>query len=180
MFYDEALIGQEGKKVLCYFDPFDDPVTAAIYTLDGRKQIAARATCISRTQALIRDGAGYRWDADDGQLERARAAKAAARAAVRREHRSIAPDGKIEAWSTEVRDAKSRAVASMAHTTAVTTQPDHADAADPVLSTRVTTVPAPINRSQRVLTDSEESAVLARLVAKERAYQLAHPTPLNF
>jgi hypothetical protein len=59
-------------------------------------------------------------------------------------------------------------------------QTDRGTAADPVLSTRVTTAPAPINRAQRILTASEEADELARIEAKERAYQRAHPTPLNF
>ncbi len=112
-FFDEALIAHEGRRVLCYFDPYDDPVTAAIYTADGRTLIAARASCLTRTPALVRIGDSYRCDWDAGQLERARAAKASARATVRREHRTLAPDGKIEAWSTEIRDGRNRAIADM-------------------------------------------------------------------
>jgi hypothetical protein len=112
-FFDEALIAHEGHKVLCYFDPHDDPCTAAIFSTDGRKLIARRATNLTPTPALILDGDHYREDSDLGYLERARAAKAAARAAVRREHRTLAPDGKIEAWSTEIRDAQTRARADM-------------------------------------------------------------------
>jgi hypothetical protein len=49
-----------------------------------------------------------------------------------------------------------------------------------VLAARVTSATAPINRSQRVLTDSEEAAELARIVAKERAYQRVNLAPVNF
>lgn len=112
-FYDQALIAHEGREVVVYFDPYDDPVTAAIYSADGRTLLAPRATCISRAPALIRDGTGYKLDWDHGQIARARAAKAAAHATVRREHRTLAPDGKLQMWSTEVRDSLARSVASM-------------------------------------------------------------------
>lgn len=135
-FYDEALIPHEGKQVLAYFDPHDDPCTAAIFSPDGSALIAARATCISRAPALVQEASGYRLDWDGGQIERARAAKAASRAAVRREHRTIAPDGKIEAWSTEVRDAKSRSVASMQRSS-------DADAAEPLTTTPAASTSAP-------------------------------------
>lgn len=128
-FFDDALIAHEGKRVLVYFDPQDDPCTAAIYTADGKTLIAARATCISRAPALIRGADGYSLDWDHGQIERARAAKAQARATVRREHRTLAPDGKIEAWSTEVRDAMDRSVASMSRTPGGTAAEDHPQSA---------------------------------------------------
>lgn len=133
-FFDDALIAHEGKRVLVYFDPQDDPCTAAIYALDGRTVIAARATCISRAPALIRDAAGYRLDWDHGQIERARAAKAQARAAVRREHRTLAPDGTVEAYSTEVRDARERAVAAMARSPRGTAAEDTQSATTPAES----------------------------------------------
>jgi hypothetical protein len=139
-FYDEALIPFEGKQVLAYFDVQDDPCTAAIFTADGATLIAARATCISRAPALIHEASGYRLDWDDGQLERARMAKAASRAAVRREHRTLAPDGKIEAWSSEVRDAKSRSVASMARS-------DGTAATQPLTTTPAESTAAPLEHT---------------------------------
>jgi hypothetical protein len=175
-FFDEALIAHEGRRVLAYFDPHDDPCTAAIYTADGRTLLAERASCLSRTPALVRDGDTYRVDWDDGQLARAQAAKAQARAAVRREHRTIAPDGKIEAWSTEVRDAVSRNVTGMdrspepAGRFRSAEEPDDPAEATPPARERSAATPRIINRSSRVLTDEEEAAELARIEARERAY----------
>jgi hypothetical protein len=174
-FFDEALIAHEGKQVIAYFDPWEDPCTAAIYTADGRTQIAERATCLSRTPALIRNGDTYSVDWDGGQLERARAAKAQARAAVRREHRTLAPDGKIEAWSTEVRDARERTVASMQRSA-----PGNFRSAEepdaPAETTRPARgSPAPVNRSAVVLTDDQEAAELARIEAKEQRARQSLP-----
>jgi hypothetical protein len=54
---------------------------------------------------------------------------------VRREHRTIAPDGKLESWSSDVRDARERAVASMSR------QPRDTAAADQSATTPAESAP---------------------------------------
>jgi len=141
-FFDEALIAHEGRRVLVYFDPHDDPCTAAIYTADGRKLIAPRAVNLTPTPALVCDGGQFREDWDLGYLARAQAAKSAARAAVRREHRTIAPDGKLEAWSTEVRNALERSKTEMQRSAGTADLPPPAHTRESVTVAPRATAPA--------------------------------------
>jgi hypothetical protein len=179
-FFDEALIPLEGKYVTVYFDPNGDPVTAAIF--HGSDLVCSAATCISRAPVIIHRAGSVEpeiaWDSE--HAARAEEAKRRARTWVRREHRTIAPDGSLASWMSEQRGPDGHVATGMDRGAATAPQTDRGTAADPVLSTRVTTAPAPINRAQRILTASEEADELARIEAKERAYQRAHPTPLNF
>jgi len=152
-FFDEALIPLERKYVTAYFDPNRDPVTAAIF--HGSELLCSAATCISRAPVIMhRAGSPEPEIAWDGEhAARAEEAKRRARTWVRREHRTIAPDGSLKAWMSEQRGPDGQIATGMEHSTAAAPQTDRVATADPV---------------RHVRTDAELEADDARTSAEER------------
>jgi hypothetical protein len=172
-FFDEALIGFEGQYLSVYFDPHRDPVTAAIF--HGTELVCPAATCISRAPAVVRHGSGeieLSWDGE--HVARAEAAKKRARAWVQREHRAIKPDGSLQAWLSEQKGPDGQVSTAVERSESVAKKPEDRSQMPEAAPVARRSAPAmPLNRSQRILTDDEEAAELARVEAKERRLQQA-------
>lgn len=143
-----------GKRVRVCFDPADDLCRAAVVLLENSPgtfekagtvlTTTAEATC--KVPALVRG----RVDWDGGEIDRTRQIRAAQRAARQWIFRAFAPDGRT------------------VHTAEAELRGPSGEIASSTRAERVAPAPAPVNRSQRVLTEAEEAAEIGRIEAKER------------
>lgn len=165
------LLDVEGRKVTAHFDPWEahSPATLTLtedWAAKGWRAgrvIASRVPCLEDLPTISRDAADAirisstadGGDSLSGSLRRADQMRKTLRAIVLREYRALGADGKRARRETEV-----RAPEAVAATPAALTPAD-----------RTAAPPAVVNRSARILTDDEEAAELARLLARERALE---------
>jgi len=168
------LLDCEGRKVTAHFDPWEANAPATLTLTDdwpvrgwkAGRVLATAVLCLEDLPAIARDAAdSLAVHCGDDALQRGKQMRATLRAIVVREYRALGGDSKRIRRETEVR----------APSVAAELQTDRGRPADPMRGARETSAPAPVNRSQRILTDSEEAAELVRIEAKERAYQDANP-----
>jgi hypothetical protein len=168
------LLDCEGRKVTAHFDPWEANAPATLTLTDdwpvrgwkAGRVLATAVLCLEDLPAIARDAAdSLAVHCGDDALQRGKQMRATLRAIVVREYRALGGDSKRIRRETEVR----------APSVAAELQTDRGRPADPMRGARETSAPAPVNRTHRILTDSEEAAELVRIEAKERAYQDANP-----
>ena len=173
------LLDCEGRKVTVHFDPWEANAPATLTLTDdwavrgwkAGRVLASGVPCLEDLPAISKNAAdALAVHCGDEATEKAKTMRATLRAIVLREYRALGTDGSRVRLESEKRAPEAGAARGQ--------RPEVGSQRSEVEPANRSAAPAmPVNRSQRILTDDEESAELARVEAKERRLQQAGLIP---